>query len=209
MYLTEILKDINLSYFIDLEDPESLSRTYKINDEKEIQGSECIGETIAETIGRGFNIGIEKVTDISGAKSKFTEGPEKYIKINYKVKIINEIAFKYKVYTKNATLTLFDTWEGFLKPNIFYSILNNANAINKLHNFELNEFIPEWEKTNPDQTVTSYKYAFYPSEESGWANPQRLQFVKFNNGYIELEIEMPVKEVKTIPKEKEIPDETF
>lgn len=202
MQLSEIIQNINLNYFIDISDPSSLSNIYTV-DNSQLQGSKCVGNAIAEMFARGYELSIQDVIPLPDTQD-FTTGPEKTLEIHYKTKVINEIALKYKIYTENGALSNLDTWEGYLKPNIFFSIINSAKTMNKLTDFDLEEHIPTWKKENPDQTVTHYKYDFYPSEKPEWANPERLTSVGFKDGYILLKIKIPVKETMNVPETKEI-----
>lgn len=202
LILSEILNGIDLKYFIDLDDPESLSRAYDVGDEK-LQGGECVARMIADTFARGYKLELEKIINM-GEDADFISGPEKYLELHYSVKIINEIAFKYKVLTRNVVMDALSTWDGHLRPNIFSAIMNSQDAMNSLRGFDLEEHIPAWRKQNPDFTMTSYKYDFYRDEEQDWKNQERLMSLSFQDGHVKMKMVMPIKEVKTIPKSKEI-----
>lgn len=202
MNLTEILQNISLENLINLSDHKDLSKIYKIEN-SDVQGKDCVGEFVAQSFAKGYNLEIQKVI-LSNKDINFVTGPENYLEITYSTKVIHELAYKYKVLTKDLVLNTLPTWEGFLKSSIFYAILNNPTTINKLQNFDLTNFLPQWKEKNPDATLTSYKYEFYEDEKPDWADPERLSVVKFDKGYIIITINMPVKEIKTPIEGKEI-----
>jgi hypothetical protein len=197
--LTEILQDINYKEGIVLDDESSLLNKYEIEGE-EIQGFVAVSRFISETFERNFKTIIENIKK-SDLPIDFKTGPEDLLDILYKTKVVNEVAFKYKLVTKNKDLTSLPTWEDYLKPNIFKEIIKNQSAMRVLTSFNIDEYMPKWRKENQDKTFTTYKYTFYSAEKEQWQSVNRIQEVKFQDGYIVMKITMPVKEEKVIPEE--------
>lgn len=189
--LTEILDNIEVPNRIKLEDPDSLAKTYSI-DGGEINGYEAISKLVNETFKMAYNLKLEDVSR-SNKDIDLTTGPEAYLVFKYKTKIVNQLASKYKFITKEVKMDLLETWNNFLKPSIFKEIIEDPETLNKLQDFNIDDFIPVKKKENDDQTVTSYSYYFYEEEKPEWKNNNRLKSVSISESHFSLEIELPVK----------------
>jgi hypothetical protein len=216
MLLSEIL-DVKLNFNIDVDDRTSLTKTY-IVDKKKITGADCVSGFIIDTLSDSvsefsdqltkekntalFKITIEDVVP-SDKETPLTIGPNRYITILYKVKIRNGIALKYHLITNNGSLKDKETWEAYLRPSIFFAILNNQDVANKLKEVKLNDFIGQKKKKNNDMSFTRYEYAFYNEEKAEWADNNRLKDVYFKDGYLYINMDMPVFEKKAPAEDKE------
>jgi hypothetical protein len=197
--LTEIIQNVEVPDRIRMDDSNSLSKVYDIGEEK-LHGYECIGKVFSEMLAKGYNLSVEGMIK-SSKQIDFVTGPEQYLTIKYKAKIINEVASKYKIITNDTNLELLDTWQGFLRTSIFNEIMDNPATINKLQDFDISEYVPLRKKENNDQTTTSYSYEFYEAEKPEWRNSERLHAAVLSKGFVLIQIDLPVKEVKTAPKE--------
>jgi len=193
LLLTEIIKDLNVRKAIRLDNSLDLADTYDVDGEK-LTGIQCVSKFVAESLAKGYKLSAKRMS-LGDEPIDFSTGPEQMLKILYSTRIINEIASKYKLITTDESLANLETWENYLKPGIFNEIIGNPMALNKMQEIDLNEHLPKLQKTNKNQTVTRYKYKFYEAEKPEWANNDRLKYVDFSNGYIEIEIELPVQEV--------------
>lgn len=214
MLLTEIL-DVNLGYLIDIKDPKSLSKVYDVDGEK-LPGNECISKFIEETLENSsteyetpetekgaalFRLYIDDAGP-SNVETPLAVGPNRYLTMRYKTKIRHGAALKYKLITKDTNLSDKDTWEAYIRPNVFFSLINNEKIYSKLKSVQLNDFLGQKLKKNNDESFTRYEYSFYDEERPDWADNSRLREIQFDKGFLILTIDMPVYEVKTPPKEE-------
>ena len=199
MLLTEIIKDLTVRAQIKPGDPMDLVKTFDVGGEQ-IKGIDCISRLISETISKAYKFSVVKV-HLAQESVDFSSGPERMLKLEYRTKVINEIASKYRFLTSDMDFTNFEVWNSELKSNIFKNIIENPVTLSKLRNVDLSQYIPEISKKNDNQTMTSYNYEFYDTEKPDWADSRRLKGISFENGYLIVELDMPVKEVPVVKAE--------